>query len=278
MTRVSVHKAKPASSATGSTPSWFAATQRFGLIQRRSDGQSSSVTVPPIVHEVLRSPGQPLDAATRAYMEPRFGHDFSKVRVHADTRAAAAASSVDARAFTSNQRIVFGIGEYAPQAQSGRLLLAHELAHVVQQRTGVQLKDGVGQAGDPYERHADSIANLVVQGRTAKLPFAGLASRAPTAEVAVLQKQNLPSPDITKVVTGKAVPTRKEIDDSNKENYFDIVDQGPDHYMAAIKYLIQVYKINSSHALMRYDPTTCLERSTIVHSELRCGVGLARLS
>jgi outer membrane protein OmpA-like peptidoglycan-associated protein len=133
MTRVSVHKVKPAPSATGSAPSWFAATQRFGLIQRRSDGQSPSVTVPPIVHEVLRSPGQPLDAATRAYMEPRFGHDFSKVRVHADGKAAEAARAVDALAYTVGRDVVFGEGQYRPANREGRHLLAHELTHVVQQ-------------------------------------------------------------------------------------------------------------------------------------------------
>src|SRR6266481_6002155 len=56
--------------------------------------------VPPIVHEVLRSPGQPLDAATRAFMEPRFGHDFSRVRVHTDAKAAASARAVNALAYT----------------------------------------------------------------------------------------------------------------------------------------------------------------------------------
>ena len=101
-------------------------------------GDSSGIAAPPIVHDVLRSTGQPLDAATRAFMEPRFGHDFSKVRVHADARAAEAASSIDARAFTSNRSVVFGGGAYAPQTESGRRLLAHELTHVVQQRGLVQ--------------------------------------------------------------------------------------------------------------------------------------------
>jgi hypothetical protein len=87
---------KPAPSATDQTPSWLAAPQRFGVLQRRSHGQSEPASVPPIVHEVLNSPGQPLDAATRAYMEPRFGHDFSKMRVHADgTETALAISRPD---------------------------------------------------------------------------------------------------------------------------------------------------------------------------------------
>jgi hypothetical protein len=104
-------------------------------VQRSSAGREPPGTVPPIVHEVLRSPGQSLDPATRAFMEPRFGHDFSKVRVHTDARAAEAAASVDARAFTSGRSVAFGPGEYAPQTAAGRRLLAHELAHVVQQGT-----------------------------------------------------------------------------------------------------------------------------------------------
>jgi hypothetical protein len=88
---------------------------------------------PPIVHEVLRSPGQPLDAATRAYFEPRFGHDFSKVRVHTDANAAESTTTVNARAYTVGNNLVFGAGEYAPETDAGRRLLSHELTHVVQQ-------------------------------------------------------------------------------------------------------------------------------------------------
>ena len=80
--------------------------------------------------------GQPLDTATRAYMEPRFGHDFSQVRVHNDEQAAEAASTVSARAYTVGGDIVFGAQEYAPDTASGRRLLAHELTHVVQQSAG----------------------------------------------------------------------------------------------------------------------------------------------
>lgn len=89
--------------------------------------------VPPIVHEVLRSPGQPLDAAARAFFELRFGYDFSRVRVHADDRAQESAHSVSALAYTVGTNIVFGAGQYMPYSASGRRLIAHELAHVLQQ-------------------------------------------------------------------------------------------------------------------------------------------------
>jgi hypothetical protein len=93
---------------------------------------------PPIVHAVLRSPGRPLDAATRAFMEPRLGHDFGPVRVHADVMAATSAAAIGAAAYAVGPDLVFGAGRYAPGSQDGKRLLAHELAHVVQQGSGVR--------------------------------------------------------------------------------------------------------------------------------------------
>lgn len=91
------------------------------------------------VHETLRAPGQPLDETTRSLMEPRFGHDFSGVRVHADRSAAESANALQARAYTLGNRIVFGEGQFAPGTASGQRLLAHELAHVLQQGSGSPL-------------------------------------------------------------------------------------------------------------------------------------------
>ena len=88
---------------------------------------------PASVHATLRSPGQPLDAATRAYFEPRFGYDFSQVRVHTNEQAFSSAKTVNAHAYTVENRIVFGSGAWSPRTDAGRRLLAHELAHVVQQ-------------------------------------------------------------------------------------------------------------------------------------------------
>lgn len=83
--------------------------------------------------QALQGSGQPLDAATRSFMEPRFGHDFSQVRIHADTRANTAARSANALAFTVGNDIAFGAGQYQPESAAGQRLLAHELTHVVQQ-------------------------------------------------------------------------------------------------------------------------------------------------
>jgi hypothetical protein len=90
------------------------------------------ITPPPVVHDVLRSSGQPLDAGLRAFMEPRFGHDFSQVRVHTDPTAAHSAVALNARAYTTGSDVVFGGGEFRPQSHEGRMLLAHELTHVCQ--------------------------------------------------------------------------------------------------------------------------------------------------
>ncbi|HML27225.1 MAG TPA: DUF4157 domain-containing protein, partial [Methanomethylovorans sp.] len=89
--------------------------------------------VPPVVHEVLSSPGQSLDAQTRAFMEPRFGQNFGNVRVHADSRAGQSADAVNGQAYTVGYHVVFAAGRYCPTAPNGRRLLAHELTHVVQQ-------------------------------------------------------------------------------------------------------------------------------------------------
>jgi hypothetical protein len=94
----------------------------------------SNEEVPPIVHEVLGRAGRPLDAATRNFFEPRFGHDLSHVRVHTDAKAAESAQAVQAHAYTVGKDVVFGANEFALATHQGRELLAHELAHTIQQR------------------------------------------------------------------------------------------------------------------------------------------------
>jgi hypothetical protein len=112
---------------------------------------------PAIVREAVRSPGRPLDPATRAFFEPRFGHDLSRVRIHSDARAAAAAQAVNARAYTVGTDVVFGAAQFAPHTTRGRTLLAHELTHVVQQRHGAGVRRSLR---DPVQRKT---ANAVVQ-------------------------------------------------------------------------------------------------------------------
>lgn len=105
-----------------------------GMLQRQASGQFGHSEVPPSVSAVLNSPGQPMDASTRSFMESHFGHDFSQVRLHTDAKAAESAEAVNAKAYTMGPDVVFGRGQYAPQTTTGKQVLAHELTHVVQQR------------------------------------------------------------------------------------------------------------------------------------------------
>jgi hypothetical protein len=135
-------------------------------LQRKAVGPARSDEAPEIVHEVLRSPGQPLDPAARQLLEPRFGHDFSQVRVHADERSAASAQAVDALAYTVGTDVVFGRNQYRPGSPRGVEILAHELTHVVQQR-GMERSPPVqglemSRPGDVHEQEADRVAALVV--------------------------------------------------------------------------------------------------------------------
>lgn len=125
---------------------------------------------PSTVHRALQSAGRPLEDTTRKTMEVHFGHHFANIRIHDDSVAAQSARSVDARAYTVGRDIVFDAGLYAPDTRAGRHLLAHELAHVVQQSRGgsglrpksAQLR--VSPPDDEFEREADQAANELTAG------------------------------------------------------------------------------------------------------------------
>jgi Domain of unknown function (DUF4157) len=129
---------------------------------------------PPIVYEVLGSPGQQLDATTRAFMEPRFGHDFANVRIHTDARAAESARSVGALAYTVGQNIVFGKSRYTPNTHTGRELLGHELAHTIQQRNASGVPASADR-NDVFEASANAAGRMVANGNNVSrsLPACG---------------------------------------------------------------------------------------------------------
>lgn len=174
--------------------------KRLG-VQRKAAGVGGAGIAPPIVHEVLRSSGQPLDKRVRGLLEPRFGHDFSQVRVHTDSQAAESAGAVGAAAYTVGQNVVFGAGQYDPKSSAGRRLLAHELVHVVQQGksyapSSFQLSRAnganagelsIGQPGDRFEREADRVAEQVM--RMQYFPPWSLAE--PTGAIAVGSPQDV---------------------------------------------------------------------------------------
>jgi pyrrolidone-carboxylate peptidase len=140
------------------------------LLQRApSDAAAGPALAPPIVHGVLAGPGRPLDPGTRETMERSFGHDFGSVRVHTDARASDSARAVHARAYTVGSDLVFATGRYAPDTEDGQRLLAHELAHVVQQRSGAgqhvqRSRLEIAGPSDAAEAEASSAADRVVSG------------------------------------------------------------------------------------------------------------------
>ena len=139
---------------------------------QRFSGQSNAETAeaPVSVDQALASPGRPLEPTLRQDMEQRFGHDFSRVRVHSGEAAEQSARDVNAHAYTVGRDIVFGAGRFAPGTHDGRRLIAHELTHVIQQTaTGltIQAELGVGERNNPTEREADDMARHVMEGTPA---------------------------------------------------------------------------------------------------------------
>jgi hypothetical protein len=146
-------------------------------LQRKSDGHAAEGGIPPVVHEVLQGGGRALPADVRASLEPRFGFDFSGVRIHAGDHAAESAEAVGARAYTVGAHVVFGRGELSPGTREGMRLLAHELTHVVQQsRSAAPAPQSFGgEAHSPAEQEADDVADRIAGGLPA-LPISARPS------------------------------------------------------------------------------------------------------
>lgn len=152
--------------------------KKGGNLLRKAAEQRHVSEVSPIVHEALRSPGQSLDPATRAFFEPRFGHDFSQVRVHADATAAESASALGGLAYAIGRDIFFARGRYEPRSLAGRWMLAHELTHVLQQGGRSILSSeniGIG-AARAQEEQADAAATAAVSGRQLASVTAGTST------------------------------------------------------------------------------------------------------
>jgi len=165
------------------------------LIQTKEVSGSAPEVTPSIEPQInsVRGGGQSLPESVRAFFEPRFGTDFSQVRVHTDSRAAETANSINARAFTVGPNIAFGAGQYSPESREGRHVLAHELTHVLQQRSVANNSQAVSRteeqiqtypkAGDIYPStdkqrayydHRDDVVDI--QGMASFKPGAGLGN------------------------------------------------------------------------------------------------------
>src|SRR5947209_18017812 len=125
----------------------------------------------PVKDVVGAGGGTPLDGETRGFMESRLGADFSDVRVHTDARASESAQSVQAQAYTVGTDVVFQSGKYAPESDSGKRMLAHDLTHLVQQRSGpvagTPAEGGIkiSHPSDSFEQAAESSADRVMSAQ-----------------------------------------------------------------------------------------------------------------
>jgi hypothetical protein len=242
------------------------------VVQRKAEAPAKPASPPSPVAQTLRSVGKPLDAGTKSFMESRFGHDFSQVRVHTDSQAAQSAKSVQAHAYTVGQDIAFGEGKYQPGTSQGQRLLAHELAHTVQQR-GLQRSadnlSGLSNSEDSrYEAEADRTADRVVgmkaSAHPAPLPVtrAGrpILSRSPygTSKKKLPKgvskdEENKPDPDEAAYkVSSLEVPAEK-----GKVNFhlFEEAAGRPDPYGLKTTREVEGGKVKSSDQEERDDPS-----------------------
>jgi hypothetical protein len=189
-----------------------ASTQEISrnLLQRREASSTGGFEVSgPVAEQIqsLRGNGSGLDASTRAFMEPRFQHDFSRVRVHTGESAAHVAREVGALAFTLGQDVIFGAGRYAPGTESGQRILAHELAHVVQQ-------GGQSESGQIFRRLSPALCAKPADCAKPDTPGSGAASSWKLS-IAVDKEQG----GLGRLFTGNVGHTWVRLSDNSGEKY-----------------------------------------------------------
>jgi hypothetical protein len=144
-------------------------------LQRAGFAASPTNLAPPIVGDVIRSPGEPLERDLRNFMESRLGHDFSRVRIHTGQRESESARSVNANAYTVGSHVVFAGNQYSPTSLRGKRLIAHELTHVIQQGFAMKLDGQKTNAGIGSTVSAESGSTLYRQVRPGGQGGAGLS-------------------------------------------------------------------------------------------------------
>ncbi|MGZ5441117.1 MAG: eCIS core domain-containing protein [Thermoanaerobaculia bacterium] len=167
---------------------------------------------PPIVHAVLASAGQALDRSTRTFMELRFGHDFSRVRVHSGPVAEQSARELNAHAYTVGHDLVFGAGRFAPETHEGRNLIAHELTHVVQQSGSAGTRTGHDDGNRGLRRRPAEVSQLVqrkVVDDDTHLPCRALPGRS-AAELTARENEAATLADTAAVVV-RASPLSESV-------------------------------------------------------------------
>jgi hypothetical protein len=170
----------------------------------------------PVKDVVGSGGGSPLDRDTRSFMESRLGADFSDVRVHSDGKASESARSVQAHAYTVGNDVVFQSDKYAPESDSGKRMLAHELTHVVQQRSGPV--DGTPAAGgiqishpsDRFEQAAETSADRVMSSATP-------SAESHAAAAPAVQRADAGAPEEDTDETAQAYAIQREAEGDDKE-------------------------------------------------------------
>ncbi|MGA2286869.1 DUF4157 domain-containing protein [Bradyrhizobium sp.] len=210
------------------------------------NGLIGASEIPSGVREVLGSPGQSLDPAVRAFMEPRFGHDLSRVRMHTDTKAAESARAIDARAYTVGAHVAFGPRQYAPRTAAGLKLLAHELTHVLQQppvandaNSSEDLRFGLPDAS--AEREAEAVSDAIARSGDARAAASALSSVA----TPVIQRQ---SPG------DESEPRHKSLETNFESCPEGLQSDLRDNHRAALTHVQRAITVLSS-GFERMDPT-----------------------
>jgi Domain of unknown function (DUF4157) len=201
-------------------------------LQRESASFLSS-RAPLIVDQVLNSPGKPLDRETRAFFEARFGHDFSQVRIHTDGQASDSAKLVKANAYTVGNHLAFASGFYSPQSLEGKKLLAHELAHAVQQSQTRPLGTEslqISEPGDAWERRADAMAERAVTTGERLTPHSSEPMASNFLGRTCLQRQGDGQPlspaarELTKDINKAALQAAQKLEEKGQDK---LPDQAP---------------------------------------------------
>lgn len=203
-------------------------------VQPKGVGTPTPQVTPSVAANIhaLNHGGSPLPKATRAFFEPRFGVDLSGVRVHTGSQAAETAKSINARAFTVGQNIAFGGGQYAPESQDGRKLLAHELTHTIQQGGTVKRKEESEQPPSTIEKEPllKNTNNLGVDENANEIP-----------EIQTKTLGNVPQIQKSEGVLGSIWDKAKNIGSSIKENISGIatnIREGVGDVVESVKGLV----------------------------------------
>lgn len=180
------------------------------VLQRAAVNASPVSEVPPTVYDTLKQPGQPLNDDTQKFMESRFGHDFSGVRVHTDGRATESARAVNALAYTVGRNVVFGAGQYSPGTIAGKRLLAHELTHTIQQGDNKQAAIRIENPDSSAEQEAAYVGQKMMTSMPEPVKVGttvSLLQRTPGPPVSIEVLSESEKRDAIQYTTGRGYDT-----------------------------------------------------------------------